>query len=88
MTAYTLTYANPRAVNFMTIEVMPMFYFYLFQSTNNRQWYFSLNSANHKAVAQSEGYHNKADALNTIRAIKANAGSAAILDASIQRYVA
>ncbi len=65
-----------------------MFYFYLFQSTSNRQWYFSLNSANHKTVAQSEGYINKADALTTIRAIKANAGSAVILDASIQRYVA
>lgn len=65
-----------------------MFYFYLFQSDNNRQWYFRLNSANHHTVAQSEGYHNKADALNTIRAIKANAGSAAILDASLKQYVA
>lgn len=65
-----------------------MFYFYLFQSDNNHQWYFRLNSANHRTVAQSEGYHNKADALSTIRAIKANAGSATILDASTQRYVA
>ena len=65
-----------------------MFYFYLFQSDKNKQWYFSLNSTNHQTVAQSEGYINKADALSTIRAIKANAGSAVILDASIKRYVA
>ena len=65
-----------------------MFYFYVFQSDKNRQWYFRITAANHEPVAQSEGYINKADALHAVRVIKANAGSAQILDASLQRYVA
>lgn len=63
-------------------------YFYLFKSTANNQWYFNLQSANHKRIAASEGYHNKQNAIDTINVIRRGAANASIFDASTQRWAA
>jgi len=63
-------------------------YFYLFKSNANNQWYFNIRAANHERIASSEGYHNKQDAVNTINVIRRGAATAAIYDASIEKWAA
>jgi len=65
-----------------------MSYFYLYKSTANSQWYFSIRAANHERIAQSEGYHNKQDALNTINLIRRTASTARVFDASVEQWAA
>lgn len=63
-------------------------YFHLYQSSVNRQWYFSIKAANHHVIAQSEGYHNKADAIGTINLIKRSATAANTYDDSTRSWAA
>ena len=48
-------------------------YFDLKQSDADGQYYFTLKSANHQVVLQSEGYTSKAGAENGIESVKSNA---------------
>ena len=43
-----------------------------------RRWFFRIMAANGEAVAQSEAYHNRGDAWETARSIRANAFDAVI----------
>lgn len=66
-----------------------MIYFYLFKGKNDQQWYFNIRSeGNHHVVAQSEGYHNKQDAVSTINLIRRGAGTAKVFDESTQTWAA
>jgi hypothetical protein len=46
-----------------------------------RRWYFRIRAVNGKTLAQSEGYHNKADAISTAIGLRAG-----LLDAEISHY--
>lgn len=46
---------------------------------NNGNWYFRLKASNGEIVAQSEGYVNESDCLNTINKIKAGASTATVV---------
>lgn len=48
-------------------------YFDLQKSEADAQWYFTLKSANHQVVLQSEGYTSKSGAENGIESVKNNA---------------
>ncbi len=63
-------------------------YFYLFKSNVNNQWFFNIRAANHETIAASEGYHNKQDAVSTINVIRRGAATAAVYDASIDKWAA
>jgi uncharacterized protein len=54
-------------------------YFELFRG-DNRQWYYRIRAVNHVIIGQSEGYHNRQDALNAIAIIKREAGAAQIYE--------
>ena len=41
-----------------------------------RRWYFQARARNGRIILASEGYHNKADALETVQAIKNEAAVA------------
>ena len=41
-------------------------YFEIFKSKTNNQWYWHLKSANHKIIANGEGYINKEDCVNAV----------------------
>lgn len=41
------------------------------------QFYFRVKAANHEVIAESEGYHNKGDAINVL---EQHFGEATILD--------
>ena len=53
--------------------------FELFEGADNLT-YFHLRADNGEIVAASEGYHNVADALETISLIQAEAGGAVIVE--------
>lgn len=44
------------------------------------QFYFRMRAANNKIILQSEGYHNKADALKTIELIRSGAAGATVVE--------
>lgn len=44
-----------------------------------KQWYFRFRARNGQIVAQSEGYHNKQDCINTANSIKRRAADAQII---------
>jgi uncharacterized protein YegP (UPF0339 family) len=50
----------------------------IFQSFKSGQWYFRIRSSNGKVIAQSEGYHNKQDCIDTAMLIKHEIGKAEI----------
>jgi uncharacterized protein YegP (UPF0339 family) len=63
-------------------------YFILYRSEKNSQWYWNLNSDNHKVIATgAEGYVNKQDALHGINLVKTNAASAMVYDKSQEKFV-
>ena len=45
-------------------------YYRLWQSSNDKQWYFALVAGNGEVVAQSEGYMKKQSAKKGIAAVK------------------
>lgn len=49
--------------------------FTLFKSEKNSQFYWNLKASNGEIILQSEGYHNKHDALNGIVSVKTHAPS-------------
>ena len=49
--------------------------FELFQSEKSQEFYFRLKAANGQIILSSEGYAQKAGALNGIESVKANADS-------------
>ena len=52
--------------------------FQVFKSKDNGQWYFRLMATNSRIICQSEGYKQKASALNGIKSVKKNAGKARV----------
>jgi uncharacterized protein YegP (UPF0339 family) len=44
--------------------------FEIFKSKANHQWYFRLVASNGRIIAQSEGYHNREDCIDTITSIR------------------
>lgn len=48
--------------------------FEVFRGKFRRRWYWRLVADNGEVIAQSEGYHNRADALSTVRLIQTRAG--------------
>lgn len=63
-------------------------YFILFKSENNSQWYWNLNSDNHKIIATgAEGYINKQDAIHGINLVKTNAASSKVFDKSQEKWL-
>lgn len=61
--------------------------FEVFKSDHNQQWYWRIVAANGQKVAQSEGYHNKQDALATIRSVRSGAGTSGIYDHSTGTWI-
>ena len=50
--------------------------YYIWQSAQNRQWYWHLRAANNQIIATGgEGYHNKQDCLNGISLVKASSNA-------------
>lgn len=63
-------------------------YFIIFKSDKNNQWYWNINSENHKIIATgAEGYVNKQDALHGINLVKNNASKAPIFDKSQEKWI-
>lgn len=48
------------------------------RTLRGRRWFFRMIAKNGKIVAQSEGYHNRIDALETIKTIKRDAAEAPV----------
>lgn len=46
-----------------------------------RRWYFRVRATNGEPIAQSEGYHNRADAMSTIRLLRGGLAKAEVVDA-------
>lgn len=47
-------------------------YFEMWQSANNKNWYWHLKAANHQVIASGEGYVNKADCRAVIELVKSS----------------
>jgi len=45
-----------------------------------RRWYFRIVAVNGEPVAQSEGYHNRQDALSTIRLLRVGMPQAELVE--------
>lgn len=45
-------------------------YYEVWQSVNNRAWYWHLKSANHEIIANGEGYTTKEGALHAVSLVK------------------
>ncbi len=59
--------------------------FTVFRGTD-AQFYWHLQAANHRIIAQSEGYHNKADCLHAIDLIQRGAAQAVVKDGGTVKH--
>lgn len=50
-------------------------YYKLKQSAKNQEWYFGLYAGNHEQILQSEGYKQKASAVDGIASVQKNSVS-------------
>ena len=50
-------------------------YFEMWQSAQNKNWYWHLKAANHQVVAASEGYVNKANCIAAIALVKSSSNA-------------